>query len=74
MLERCCAASLNPALINVFYDLLEDIIMNYQIPPENIYNMDEKGIQLGIGQKVKAFVDHDQKCWNLFPSPRLQVM
>jgi hypothetical protein len=23
--------------------------------------MDEKGIQLGIGQKVKAFVDHDQK-------------
>jgi hypothetical protein len=33
----------------------------YGIPAENIYNMDEKGIQLGVGQKVKAFVDRDQK-------------
>ena len=61
MLERCRAASLNPALVNEFYDLLEDTIAKYNIPPENIYNMDEKGIQLGIGQKVKAFVDRDQK-------------
>jgi hypothetical protein len=60
-LERCCASLLNLALVNEFYDLLEDILMKYQIPSENIYNMDEKGIQLSIGQKVKAFVDHDQK-------------
>ena len=61
MLEKCCAASLNPALVNEFYDLLEDTIKGYNIPPENIYNMDKKGIQLGIGQKVKAFIDRDQK-------------
>jgi Tc5 transposase DNA-binding domain len=60
-LERCRAVSLNSALVNEFYDLLEDIFTKYQIPPENIYNMDEKGIQLSIGQKVKAFVDRDQK-------------
>jgi hypothetical protein len=60
-LEKCWAASLNPTLMNEYYDLLEDTIKSYDIPPENIYNMDEKGIQLGIGQKVKAFVDWDQK-------------
>ena len=59
MLEKCCAASLNPVLVNEFYDLLEEVIKD--IPAENIYNMDKKGIQLGIGQKVKAFIDHDQK-------------
>ncbi|KAF8219380.1 hypothetical protein L208DRAFT_1551245, partial [Tricholoma matsutake] len=60
-LEKCCAVSLNPVLINKFYDLLEDMIKEYGIPAENIYNMDEKGIQLGVGQKVKVFVNHDQK-------------
>ena len=60
-LEKCCAASLNPTLVNEFYNLLEETINTYNIPAENIYNMDEKGIQLGIGQKVKAFVDRDQK-------------
>ena len=60
-LEKCRAASLNPTLVNEYFDLLEETIERYNIPPENIYNMDEKGIQLGIGQKVKAFVDRDQK-------------
>jgi len=60
-MEKCCTASLNPTLINEFYDLLEDTIKEYNTPPKNIYNMDEKGIQLGIRQKVKAFVDCDQK-------------
>ena len=60
-LEKCHAASLNPTLVNEYFNLLEETITTYNIPPENIYNMDEKGIQLGMGQKVKAFVDHDQK-------------
>jgi hypothetical protein len=60
-LEKCRAASLNPALVNEYFDLLEDVIKEYGFPAENIYNMDEKGIQLGVGQKVKAFVDRDQK-------------
>jgi hypothetical protein len=60
-LEKCCAASLNPVLVNEFYDLLEEVVKEHDIPAENIYNMDEKGIQLGVGQKVKAFVDRDQK-------------
>ncbi|EKM59383.1 uncharacterized protein PHACADRAFT_85929, partial [Phanerochaete carnosa HHB-10118-sp] len=31
------------------------------ISPENIYNMDEKGIQLGVRKKVQTLVDHDQR-------------
>jgi hypothetical protein len=26
-----------------------------------MYNMDEKGIQLGIGKRTMVLVDHDQK-------------
>ena len=60
-LEKCHAASLNPALVNVYFDILEDTVKTYNISAENIYNMDEKGIQLSIGQKVKAFVDRSQR-------------
>jgi hypothetical protein len=61
MLEKCHVASLNPVLVKEFYDLLEEVIKGYNITAGNIYNMDEKGIQLSIRQKVKAFVDWDQK-------------
>ncbi|KIJ35422.1 hypothetical protein M422DRAFT_180840 [Sphaerobolus stellatus SS14] len=38
---------------NVFnyFDLLEDIVRTHQIPQENIYNFNEKGVQLGGGHK-----------------------
>ena len=39
----------------------KDLIEKFSIPEENIYNMDEKGIQLGIGAQVLALVDCDQK-------------
>lgn len=60
-LEECRARSLNPTVVAEFYKLLEETIKEYNIPPENIYNMDEKGIQLGIGKRVAALVDRDQK-------------
>ncbi|KAF8218460.1 hypothetical protein L208DRAFT_1351225 [Tricholoma matsutake] len=36
------------------FDLLEAIIKKYDIPPENIYNMDEKGVQCGGGCKAQV--------------------
>lgn len=44
-----------------FYDLLETIVTKQNIPPENIYNPDEKGVQLGKGNKTQVLVDRDQK-------------
>jgi hypothetical protein len=60
-LEQCRAQSLNSTAVSGFYDNLEDLVEKYNIPEENIYNMDEKGIQLGMGKRVLAFVDRDQK-------------
>lgn len=60
-LEKCRAQALNPTAVSGFYDLLEDILETYDIAEENIYNMDEKGIQLGVGKRVLALVDRDQK-------------
>jgi helix-turn-helix, Psq domain len=61
-LEKCRAQALNRATVEGFYGTLQDLLERYNIPEENIYNMDEKGIQLGMGQRVRAFVDRDQKC------------
>jgi hypothetical protein len=60
-LEKCRAQALNPTAVAGFYDTLEEVLEKYEITEENIYNMDEKGIQLGIGKKVLAMVDRDQK-------------
>jgi len=56
-LEKCHAQPLNPAAVLNFYDTLNDLVMKYEITKENIYNMDEKGIQLGMGKRVHAMVD-----------------
>jgi len=60
-LEKARAKALNKSAVNGFYNMLEKLIEEYNILPGNIYNMDEKGIQLGIGARVAALVDHDQK-------------
>jgi len=53
--------ALNPAAVKKHFDLLEQLMSEHDFPPENIYNMDEKGIQLGGGRgkrprKVIKFV------------------
>ena len=60
-LEWCHAQGLNPTVVAEYYALLKELIDEYNIPYENIYNMDEKGIQLGIGMRVAALVDWDQQ-------------
>jgi hypothetical protein len=46
------AHAFNPTTIGKFFNLYEQVINDYEIPPENIYNTDEKGIQLGRGKKA----------------------
>lgn len=60
-LEACRAQCLNRGLIAEYYDILEELLATYKIEPHNIYNMDEKGIQLGIGGRTMVLVDRDQK-------------
>jgi hypothetical protein len=60
-LEKAHAKALNQFAVNEFFDMLMEVMKEYDILPENLYNMDEKGIQLGIGARVTAMVDRDQK-------------
>lgn len=34
--------------------------MMYNIKPQNIYNPDEKGAQMGVGKSIRVLVDCDQ--------------
>ena len=60
-LETARAKALNQFAVGDFFDMLDELIKEYDIVPENLYNMDEKGVQLGIGAKVAVLVDRDQK-------------
>lgn len=60
-LEKCQAQALNPTAVKNFYETLDCLIKEYNIPEENIYNMDEKGVQLRVGGRTLALVDQDQK-------------
>lgn len=60
-LESARAKALNQFAVGGFFDMLDELIKEYDILPKNIYNMDEKGVQLGIGAKVAVIVDRDQK-------------
>jgi hypothetical protein len=60
-LQQCRAQALNPTVVAEYFQLLAEVIGKFKVPAENIYNMDEKGIQLGVGKRVAAIIDRDQK-------------
>ncbi|KIJ48785.1 hypothetical protein M422DRAFT_91853, partial [Sphaerobolus stellatus SS14] len=45
------AQAFNQPTVYEYFDQLEKTVQKYGIPPENIYNFDEKGIQLGGSRK-----------------------
>ena len=59
-LEKCHAKALNTTAVEGFYDILEKVVEEFSIKPENTWNMDEKGVQLGIGAKIAAIIDREQ--------------
>ncbi|KAG2739241.1 hypothetical protein P692DRAFT_201677417, partial [Suillus brevipes Sb2] len=60
-LECCRAKALNRPQVTEYFNILVELITKYNIIPSNIYNMDEKGVQLGIGKRTLVLVDRDQK-------------
>ena len=51
-LEKACAKALFQHAVNGFFNMLFEVVEEYNILPENLYNMDKKGLQLGIGAKT----------------------
>lgn len=58
-LGECRAQSLNPEVVLEWFQMLESVVHEYEVTPENIFNMDEKGFQLGGADKIKAISDRD---------------
>jgi hypothetical protein len=52
-LDPKCAKNFNETVINDYFDQMECLHTRFPsgIPPQHIWNMDEKGIQMGSGQK-----------------------
>ncbi|KAL4255103.1 Centromere and Transposable Element-Derived Protein [Pleurotus pulmonarius] len=59
-LEACRANALNRASVDRYFDTLEEVIQEYKVRHENIYNMDEKGLVLGATSRSLAIIDRDQ--------------
>ncbi|KAJ7494965.1 hypothetical protein FB451DRAFT_965044, partial [Mycena latifolia] len=57
-LESFRADCLNWARVSEYFDILEDLLLEYGILPEN---MDERGIQLGVGALSLVLVDRYQR-------------
>jgi hypothetical protein len=60
-LEKARAKALNEFAVKEFFDMLTRVMEEFSILPENLYNMDEKGIQLGIGAQISAIIDRNQQ-------------
>ena len=52
-LDPKCTKNFNEAVIHDYFNKMEDLYARFPggIPPQHIWNMDEKGIQMGGGQK-----------------------
>ncbi|KIJ34157.1 hypothetical protein M422DRAFT_118962, partial [Sphaerobolus stellatus SS14] len=71
------AATFNKEAVFDYFDKLKAIIAAHQIPPENIYNMDEKGIQLGGGRKNSStlyFFNREDKSRYILKSDSLVLI
>lgn len=71
------AQAFNLATVDHHFELLRAFLQEHQIPWENVYNMDEKGIQLGGGRKgnrQKYFYSRDQKCRVKMQSAELELV
>jgi hypothetical protein len=60
-LEKARAKALNRFAVYEFFNMLSEVIKEHDILPENLYNMDEKGLQLGISARTTAMIDRNQK-------------
>ena len=63
------AQNFNPTVVKRHFQLLGDFLEQHNIPWENLYNMDEKGIQLGGGRKL----DNTKFLYNRSQRNRVQI-
>ena len=63
-LDAVRARNFNPTVVSRHFKLLDNLLKANDVPLKNLYNMDEKGIQLGGGRKLdgtKYFFSKEQR-------------
>lgn len=60
-IENERAAAGMPETINFFFNRLSEVWSRYHIPPEDTYNMDEKGYAIGQGSKQTKVLAHRKR-------------
>jgi len=61
-LDNSRALNNDPRIIREYFRILKEVIAEFKIKPENIYNMDEKGFLLGLIQRsVRVVVNSSDK-------------
>ncbi|KAH9018843.1 DDE superfamily endonuclease-domain-containing protein [Lactarius pseudohatsudake] len=71
------AQNFNPTVVKHHFQLLGDFLKAHDIPWENVYNMDEKGIQLGGGRKfdnTKFLYSREQRNRVKLQNPNLELV
>ncbi|KAJ3709500.1 hypothetical protein C8R42DRAFT_598555 [Lentinula raphanica] len=71
------AQAFNAATVNRYFEILDGLIRDNDIPWCNIYNMDEKGVQLGGGRKnsqEKYFFDRQDTAMYRQHSDNLELV
>jgi hypothetical protein len=70
-LDKNRAKAQDPMIINHWFDLFKTTRSKYNVKDENISNMDEKGVMLGIISKTKVIVSrHEKKQYMTEPGNR----
>ncbi|KAF9493259.1 hypothetical protein BDN71DRAFT_1395354, partial [Pleurotus eryngii] len=68
--------ALNCHNVNNYFNILEEVIWGYNILSENIYNMDEKGLVMGMAARSSSkelFVSQNQELRNIVQTIYAQV-
>ena len=76
-LDPLHAQNFNPTVVSQHFKLLGDFLRTYDIPWDNIYNMDKKGIQLGGGRRLdstKYLYSQNQTTWVKIQSANLELI
>ena len=71
------AQAFNYTTVHAHFELVKETIEKHNIPWRNVYNMDEKGIQMGGGRKgtrTKYFFATDDKLKYKLQSDELQLV
>lgn len=66
-LDRARNSAANPEIIKDFFGKLQQVIREYNIILENMYNMDEKGFMMGVSDKTHVICRRGRK------NPRLTL-